>query len=191
MASHGSGLETRQRLMRAATDVVKQHGPAALTLEAVADAAGVSKGGLLYHFPNKDALIEGMVDDVLRRFEADVEMASQTESHGEGRWLRAFVKTTFAAEPEHDLSVGLLAAAAVNPGLLAPVGRYFANWQARATADGVDATLATVVRLADDGIWFSDLFDAAPPGEELRASVLDALLDLIAAGVSPKNEEGV
>ena len=36
-------------------------GVAKLTLEAVAKEAGVSKGGLLYHFSNKEALIEGMI----------------------------------------------------------------------------------------------------------------------------------
>jgi AcrR family transcriptional regulator len=32
-----------------------------MTLEAVAREADVSKGGLLYHFPSKEALISGMV----------------------------------------------------------------------------------------------------------------------------------
>jgi AcrR family transcriptional regulator len=47
--------------------VVQARGAGSLTLEAVADVAGVSKGGLLYHFPTKDALIDGMVADALAR----------------------------------------------------------------------------------------------------------------------------
>jgi Transcriptional regulator len=35
-----------------------------MTLEAVAARANVSKGGLLYHFPSKDALVLGMVSRI-------------------------------------------------------------------------------------------------------------------------------
>ena len=45
----------------ATSQIVQCKGVAKLTLEAVAKEAGVSKGGLLYHFSNKEALIEGMI----------------------------------------------------------------------------------------------------------------------------------
>ena len=51
---------TRQKILAAASQIVQCKGVAKLTLEAVAKEAGVSKGGLLYHFSNK-ALIEGMI----------------------------------------------------------------------------------------------------------------------------------
>jgi AcrR family transcriptional regulator len=181
--------ETRQTILQAAAEIVRSRGAGSLTLEAAADAAGISKGGLLYHFPTKDALIEGMVADGLARFEADVETAVEVESPGKSRWLRAFVKTTFAAEPEHDVSAGLMAAAAVNPALLAPVGVYFARWQARSTSDGVKPTVATIVRLAADGLWFADLFDAAPPDDRLRAELLEALLQMIADAESESGSQ--
>lgn len=181
--------DTRRMILNAATEVVRSRGPAALTIEAAAEAAGVSKGGLLYHFPTKDALIESMVEDVLARFESDVDAAAGMEPPGQGQWLRAFVKTTFAADPEHDLSAGLLAAAAVNPDLLAPVGTYFARWQERAVADGLDARLATLVRLASDGLWFADLFDVARLDDRSRGALLMTLLELIVSGESLESSE--
>ena len=48
---------TREKLLQSASQVVVEKGVDALTLAAVAKQAGVSKGGLLYHFPNKNALI--------------------------------------------------------------------------------------------------------------------------------------
>ena len=38
---------------------------AGVTLDAVSQAAGVSKGGLLHHFPNKMALLDGLFDDLI------------------------------------------------------------------------------------------------------------------------------
>ncbi|MFF4615626.1 TetR/AcrR family transcriptional regulator [Nonomuraea jabiensis] len=43
-------------------------GAEALTLEAVARRAGVSKGGLFYHFPTKQALVAAMVDRLTMAF---------------------------------------------------------------------------------------------------------------------------
>ncbi|SWD32702.1 transcriptional regulator [Klebsiella pneumoniae] len=53
----------KKNILIAASEIVKEEGVVKLTLEAVAQRAGVSKGGLLYHFPSKEALIKGMVED--------------------------------------------------------------------------------------------------------------------------------
>jgi AcrR family transcriptional regulator len=64
-----SRSDTREALLRAASQVVIDKGVEALTLDAIAQQAGVSKGGLLYHFPNKDALMGGMVEHLIQDFE--------------------------------------------------------------------------------------------------------------------------
>ena len=52
----------RRRILDAAEQVVLRDGVGHLTLEAAAAEAGLSKGGVLYHFPTRDALVAGMVD---------------------------------------------------------------------------------------------------------------------------------
>ena len=67
----------RDRLLDAAERVVVESGATHLTLDAVAKSAGVSKGGLLYHFPSKEALLEGMLS---RHFQdVDAEVARRLE----------------------------------------------------------------------------------------------------------------
>lgn len=55
--------------MGAAERLVDRHGAARLVLSAVAEDAGVSKGGLLYHFGTKDELIAAMLDWRFARFD--------------------------------------------------------------------------------------------------------------------------
>lgn len=43
--------DKKKRLLAAASEIVEEEGVVKLTLEAVAQRAGMSKGGLLYHFP--------------------------------------------------------------------------------------------------------------------------------------------
>ena len=75
-----SGEKTRAALLDAASRIVQQRGVEHLTLELTAQEAGISKGGLLYHFPSKEALIKGMIQSYLERFTADFNAAAQPDA---------------------------------------------------------------------------------------------------------------
>ncbi|EOG3619933.1 MULTISPECIES: TetR family transcriptional regulator [Pseudomonas] len=53
---------TRQRLLDAAECVFSDQGFAAAKLEAIADAAGLSRGSIYWHFKGKSELLEAVVD---------------------------------------------------------------------------------------------------------------------------------
>ncbi|MCU0495644.1 MAG: TetR/AcrR family transcriptional regulator [Chloroflexaceae bacterium] len=174
--------ETRQLLLEAATRVVMEQGANALTLDAVAQAAGVSKGGLLHHFPSKKALISGLIEALLDASDRDMEerIAALGGPETPGVWLRAYVESICVAQPDAaNLNVGMLAAIANDPSLLDPVRERFAQWQRRAEADGLDPALGTLIRLAADGLYMADAFGLAPPPEPLRGEVARRLLALV------------
>ena len=58
----------RERILEAADTIARERGVANLTLDLVAEQAAVSKGGLLYHFTTKEALLAGMVERSLDRY---------------------------------------------------------------------------------------------------------------------------
>ena len=62
--------------------------------------------------------------------------------------------------------------------LLAPLRARYAEWQQQIEHDGIDPAIATLVRLAADGLWFADMFGLAPPSAALRARMLDTLIAL-------------
>jgi AcrR family transcriptional regulator len=174
---------TREILLDAACRLVLRQGVAQLTLDAVAAAAGVSKGGLLYHFPSKEALIQGMVEHLLNETGKRIAGETSQAADAPGKWVRAYVRTTFEPNPlEREMSAGLLAAIATNPELLEPLRANYRKWQASVEDDGLDPALATVIRLAADGLWFAELFDLAPPDPALRTQIYDTLLRLSGEG---------
>ncbi|MGW4806225.1 TetR/AcrR family transcriptional regulator [Kitasatospora sp. NPDC004272] len=61
-------LETRDLLLRAAVDVLCDSGYAGFSTLAVGEAAGVSRGRLVHHFPTKNALIEAVTDHLVRSY---------------------------------------------------------------------------------------------------------------------------
>lgn len=72
-------------ILQAASSIVRDQGVEHLTLEAVAKAPGVSKGGLLYHFPNKEQLVSGMVDELTRNFTKDVQSHVEQDKQQAGK----------------------------------------------------------------------------------------------------------
>jgi AcrR family transcriptional regulator len=180
-----NGASTRHELLDAAMRIVLRDGPNRLTLDAVAKESGRSKGGVLYHFPTKDALIEGMIGDYLEDFAARIARHEATDDDlPPGRLLRAYVNASFDEDPlDWNVGVGMLAAIAANPALLDPVREHDRIWRARLAADGLDPAVAEVVRLAVDGLAFADFFGSGQPPEPLREEIRRALLAM--AGGSP------
>jgi AcrR family transcriptional regulator len=158
---------TKDRLLDAAGAVVMREGAQALTLDAVAEEAEVSKGGLLYHFKSKRDLVEGMVARWLDEFQREMDEAD-TE------FVRGYVKASAPAGNE----LGMLAALVADPSLLVTVRRQYGIWQDRVEREGRDPVDATVARLAADGLWLAELLGMGPPTGELRERVLARLLKL-------------
>lgn len=57
-------LETRARILDAAELVFEQHGVSGTSLHDIARAAGVSRGAIYWHFDNKAALFNAMMERV-------------------------------------------------------------------------------------------------------------------------------
>jgi AcrR family transcriptional regulator len=167
---------TQTAILEAAGKVVLEKGVGALTLDAVALEAGVSKGGLLYHFPSKNKLIEGMIKRLIAEFDSMLE-AELAKSNGD--WLSAYIRASFQSNPKLD-SVGsaLFAAVANDPELLKPLRAHYAQWQDKVTASAASPEIGTIIRMAIDGLWVSDLLDFAPPSSATRKKMLTALLKL-------------
>lgn len=173
----------RQPLLRAAAALVAQRGYSALTLDAVGAATGVSKGGVLYHFPTKEALVAALLERLTAGFDAGQTAAHAADPIAPGAWTRAYVTASFGPQDEsaHVAAVALLAAVGYDPSLLEPLQARYSSWVERLADDGVPGVDAHVVRLAADGLWAADLFGLAPPDPSLRARIHVRLAELASA----------
>lgn len=91
-----SADETRQLILTSAARLIGRHGTT-VPVTDIAEAAGVSKGGLLYHFPNKETLLNGVATNLMTQFRSHVEQAATAEPEGvPGRLTRAYIRVSFA-----------------------------------------------------------------------------------------------
>lgn len=167
----------RARLLRAATDLLGSQGLAALTLDEVARVAGSSKGGLLHHFPNKQALLIGIVQERIDAFTTLLQtMLADEPAAVRGRWARAYVRASFAAEADVFSANGALVLSVLaDPALLV----YFnqAICFAPPDDDGLPPGRLALIRMTCDGMWITELTDK-PFAPAVRTAMQDELLRL-------------
>ncbi|MEX2275742.1 MAG: TetR/AcrR family transcriptional regulator [Actinomycetota bacterium] len=163
---------SRDKILTAACEVVRRDGTASMTLEAVAVEAGVSKGGLLYHFPSKDALQRAMVDRLVQDY-AEAERAHvESDPDPVGRSARSYVRAGTDTLHSADVWLALVAALGEGPTLLEPWREYCAGWARADRTEGVDPVSAAIARLAADGLWFADVLGLEAVDPELRRDIL-------------------
>lgn len=177
-----SRLETYDKLLTAAIQIIVQKGIERLTLDAVARETAVSKGGLLYHFPSKEALVAGVISYLIHDFNAAIEKElehSHTDNSSKD-WLKAYVRASFSThQPPLSLIGGLFTAVTNNPELLESARATFAEWQRRFDESGLDAVRAGIIRLATEGLYPTEMFGVEPIKEPLRSQLKDAILELV------------
>src|SRR5476651_2729859 len=93
-------LDTRTRVLDAAEAIVRAKGVAGLTLDAAAREAGVSKGGLLYHFASKEALLTGLLARLAEFVTEDFQANVAAQPEGPGRVAGAMLNWAFGLSPE-------------------------------------------------------------------------------------------
>lgn len=176
-----SARDTRAQLLDAAEAVVAEEGVQALTLDAVAARSGISKGGLLYHFRSKEDLAAAMIERSIAWFDRALVEAGADDTDSKGRQTRAYVKASLGLTPLTGAGFDNLCSAITTallsfPERLGPVQDQGARTQADVEQDGLDPVVATIIRLAVDGLWLSENFNLMRFDPDLKAKVAARLL---------------
>jgi AcrR family transcriptional regulator len=173
--------ESKARLLEAAAQIVERRGAAHLTIDAVAAEAGMSKGGVLYHFPSKHALLEAMLSSLLMSFEARVSRHRiKTEGSAISAWILAEQGQTSS---ERSMALALLANAAEDPSLLNPVRGLMKTTFAEVRKEASDKDLDTIILLAAEGLRFLDMLNLLPISDRDRFRLHNRLLSLAGNGI--------
>lgn len=177
----GPRLRARDKILAAAEELARVAGPGNLSLDAVAARAGVSKGGLLYHFPTKAKLLEALVEQFLASFDRSLREREAESAGAPDTLVRAYLDFLVGEQLCHrPPPSGLLAALGEDPSFLAPVRRFDRSLLDRMKANASDPTLALIVFLSLHGMKSLQLLNIASVDEEEFKTVVARLYDLIA-----------
>jgi AcrR family transcriptional regulator len=177
---------SREKILDAAAELVSEIGAGRLTLDAVAERAGLSKGGLLYNFPTKEALLQGMIQRFIDQVSSEREELRKQAAPGpnlEARLCTAALLEMCCGQMK-DVAKGMLAATAENPRLLDPLRQVIRdNLDVfKQTSEDLDASL--LAWLAVEGLSSFEMHDLSPFSDEDRARILKAIERLLSNGIA-------
>jgi AcrR family transcriptional regulator len=179
--AHVAASPARDRILEAAERGVAEVGAARLTLDGVAQSAGVSKGGLLYHFPSKETLLGALAQRYVHSMEQCMEAAKDGISEDDhSRDLKACIIGILGSDPRSKaMGAALLATAANDLALLEVIrARVAAYTRELAASKRVDFARAAVVTLAVDGLMMRESLRISPFTEQQRRDVVSELMKI-------------
>lgn len=162
-------MDRRALILAAARELALERGVIP-SLNETAAAAGVSKGGLVHHFPTRAALVHGLAMAALE--EVDAAMTSSA-SHGRAAetWLRMSVPAGKDVAVFRALAIAHRAVEVPGDGVAAASRDAIARWEGLIREEVGDADQARVIRLVGDGLFANVIagIEAASTEEELGA----------------------
>ena len=147
---------SREHILDTYVDLLIRSGERAATLDAVATAAKVSKGGLLYHFSSKKALLEALAERTLTLAEEDFAAMEHAPEGASAYYINSstpdntpFDRALIAPQPpgsdNNELAQQTLA-------------RVQEGWHSLILAELGDERIARAVLLLGDGMYYNAAF---------------------------------
>jgi AcrR family transcriptional regulator len=169
---------SREKILVAAADVARETGPGSLSLDAVANRAGVSKGGLLYNFPTKAKLMQALVQDYLHEFEQALESARSSSTECESL-LSVYIRLSARECVETKTSASwIFSAIAEDPDFLAPIKAFKRQLFDRLKAETPDLQSLLICYMAIEGLRSMSLFDSDILTPAERQMLVTSLLSM-------------
>ncbi|RBQ14225.1 TetR/AcrR family transcriptional regulator [Spongiactinospora rosea] len=173
---------SRTTILEAAQRIAGRSGIGSLTLDAAAQEAGLSKGGLIYHFASKEQLMLAVVEYVTASWEERMlaQLGKPLAEAGVAERVRAYaVVVSGAATSRADLAI--FVDSVYDEALMKPWQDMLRRWLGAPSAADTRSVDLAVARLAADGLWLADASDTSGYDAETRAAII-ARIDRLATG---------
>lgn len=167
----------RDAMLNAAETVLTKQGAWRLTLDSVAEESQVSKGGLLYHFPTKDVLLQALVARLMERA-AEKRVERRVGSDGGAEAVLRADLESFLLDDDHDpqLCAALISALANCPDLKEPIRSFHEDRFSELGELDIDNDEAAILLLAADGLMLMETLNVSPFSAERRQALVEAML---------------
>ncbi|WP_336642632.1 TetR/AcrR family transcriptional regulator [Microbacterium sp. MMO-113] len=166
----------REKVLDAFEAILIDEGERAATLEATAKAAGVSKGGLLYHFRSKDDLEAGLLERLDHLTTLDLERMRTADEGPVAYYVRTSVMEDDALDRALIATTRLAQGGSTAASDMLRETRR--RWAETIRPHVRDTASLDLVMLVSDGLYFNNSLDVHGPERLVPRS--EELADLIA-----------
>lgn len=169
----------RTAIIEAAHRVAERLGGADFSYETTASEAGLTKAGVLYHFPSREDLVLAVVEYVARGWEEAMleALGRPLDDATPAQRIRAYVEV--AAGDEVSLAdFAVYADALCRPAHVGPWNEVFSRWFDLEECTPEQRARLLTARFAADGLWVAQATGTTPPTGEDYDGLVAHLLSL-------------
>lgn len=172
-------MSAKDKILTAYETILINQGEKAATMDAVARTAGVSKGGLLYHFPSKEAMAAGLIARFNKLADQDYELMKQAPQ-GPSAY---YIDSSVYEDTDFDRCLVAVSRLAQESNVAASLA--LRESQAKVTqlvlAEVGNAETARAIILLADGMYYNAAFMSAddPQFEQVKAADRRILLEAV------------
>ncbi len=154
---------TRESLLELAEGIVRSEGAAGLTIDALAKAAGITKGGVQYSFSSKDDLVRALIGRWTHQFD---ELLGEIDGLPPADLVRKYIKVMRSSQAAMNAKMaGLMIAYIQNPQNVIETRQWYRSMFERLGGNTHDAQAARVALLAAEGLFLLRIVGIDEDGE--------------------------
>lgn len=173
-------MNKKEELLIQTARIIEEEGIQALTINYLAKKCGLTKGGVLYHFTNKNNLLIKMNEMIIDHFESVLERLKK-ELKGPYLFTRAYAKATiYYLENREKAFLPALLITSMEDEHCFNLWRETTNkWEELFENDGKNKEAILKIRLISDGIWYSMMYnDNKLLNDKMKSLLLKACKNL-------------
>ncbi|OKH87980.1 TetR/AcrR family transcriptional regulator [Thalassospira sp. TSL5-1] len=154
---------TREGLLEIAERIVRNDGAAGLTIDALAKAADISKGGVQYSFSSKDDLIRALIERWTQGFN---DLLGDIDDLPPADLVRKYIKVMRCSQAALNAKMaGLMIAYIQNPQNIVETRQWYRSMFKCLSGETSDAQAARVALLAVEGLFLLRIVGIDEEGE--------------------------
>jgi len=130
-----------------------------------------------YHYPSKEALIKGIAVSIFEDLDIALTEYAKKDLVEKGKWTRAMIEVT-KDDLNHraELNVAVMASSLLDEEVAENISNSYQRALIKLDNDGISPVTAAVIRLALDGLYYSQMLSVAPLDKKMQQAVLDQLI---------------
>jgi len=176
----------RDKVLDAAESLVVTTGASALSFDAVAKAAGITKGGVQYAFGTRDKLIRAMITRWGEAFDADVAARTGPNPSPSALIQGHLEATREADEADHSRSAVMMTALVQHPDQLSDTQDWYSSRLAGLDLEKHEDRRVALAFLAGEGAFLLKAFGLIDFNERQWKALFDDMLSATASASSSK-----
>lgn len=156
----------KDEILDAATSIIEEGGLSALTYESLSSRTGISKSGLIYHFPTMHSVRLALHQKLALQWTKQLEAiaGSTPEDLDSTSKVRSYLKSQVEAATKAELLLSIDANS--DPDFSKPWAKVNESWSPTTGTD--EQNRLYLIKLIADGLWIHDHINNAKLGKEER-----------------------